>query len=335
MLCVTGRTSFLSMRLKSRIRRIFSSAALFILCYLLRQHGETDETTHGELASTLGNTNRPTLISSNRVSNRSTLVASNRVSWTDSHSPNHLMEQNIRISFRLYDPMDGPDPYKFASGYTCNKMNHYDLPPSLSGKSILNFTVSISTNLKILFMGDSVVLQFMEAFESAVIGSSYETRHTRLLGTNDTSMKCLTAVAPIRGGGVAAFWRLNGILAMGRKKKWPKSPWCRMNNMRNWSERQAIALLDHEYSELTGEGNHTTVGKHESLVLGSFDAVVIRVPHGWMELSSIDKEGLVECINLCNRYLGAHTVIITTIPFTNNVKTPQDWEGVIKINKMI
>ena len=53
------------------------------------------------------------------------------------------------------------------------------------------------------------------------------------------------------------------------------------------------------------------------------------------KLKDITRERVVDAINLCNELVGAQIVIITTLQFNNNIKTPQDWNITILINEII
>ena len=103
--------------------------------------------------------------------------------WVESHVPrnqttinNTLSTTNsnrdIRISFRLHDPNDVPYPTKFLSvdGYMCPSFGAGPLPQSMSGRTVLNFTTTISTDLNILFIGDSISQQFAQGFYASVLG---------------------------------------------------------------------------------------------------------------------------------------------------------------------
>jgi len=110
--------------------------------------------------------------------------------WTDTYSPNHSKENNVRISFRLHDPEDVPRPDKFLSvdNFICK--DRADLPPSLGPSDkgrLFDFTTTVSTNLNILFMGDSLGHQFSQGFEAAVLGPGYE--HIRKIFMQYTSGK--------------------------------------------------------------------------------------------------------------------------------------------------
>ncbi|KAL7452432.1 hypothetical protein ACHAWC_004145 [Mediolabrus comicus] len=57
--------------------------------------------------------------------------------------------------------------------------------------------------------------------------------------------------------------------------------------------------------------------------------------HGWMSSKDITHARLVEAVELAHELLGAETVILMTIPFTNNVDTPEEMHKVNNINNNI
>ena len=102
--------------------------------------------------------------------------------WVESHAPRNqttinntsstIRNRDVRISFRLHDPDDVPYPTKFLSvhGYMCPSYGAGPLPQSMSGRTVLNFTTTISTDLNILFIGDSISQQFAQGFYASVLG---------------------------------------------------------------------------------------------------------------------------------------------------------------------
>lgn len=284
----------------------------------------------------------------------SIVARSDRASWSDSYSPNQIiMGDNIRISFRLHDPIDVPYPDKFVGvpGYRCDDRPglppYGHLPPSLSRRTILNFTTTIATDLKIAFIGDSISEQFAQAFDAAVLGVGYDGNRlakTYRNGRDNINLhNCLSIAAPIRGGGVSAFWRVATLMSMSTRSP---TQLC-AHSSRMWSEKDAALLLEHRYSERTNQFDHryfhpanelnntSEVTSHIPHSVKMFDAIVLRLPHGWLTIEQITKERIVEAINLLNMYLGAKTVIISTLPLNNNVRNPSDWEGISNINTMV
>ena len=166
---------------------------------------------------------------------------------------------------------------------------------------------------------------------------------------------CSSVVAPTRGGGTAAYWRV--LELMSNKTK--VSAYVNCKRDKTWLEQEAKKLMQyHRYSypvngtranvlvkKKTNKNNGATtwyehqpqsdVTQQQQYNVGSYDCCVIRPQHGWMKIEEITRERIVEEIVLCNQVTGASTVIISTLPLNNNVITPSDWEGIITINQMI
>ncbi|KAL7544232.1 hypothetical protein ACHAWF_010052 [Thalassiosira exigua] len=250
--------------------------------------------------------------------------------WTDTYSPGHLKEQNVRISFRLHDPKDVPRPDKFLSVPTFFCKDREDLPPSLGSSEegrLFDFTTTVSTNLNILFMGDSLAHQFSQGFEASVLGNGHEgKRHVHMkYHVKGKQFDCLVTSAPIRGGGVTAFWRYTKLLERSRKAKIVP---CYMME-RRWGENFLHTLLDQKYTDPASEASEQVRS------ISGFDAVVVRLPHGWMKAEELTKERIKEVINFCEELLGAHTVILTTVGLDNNAITSDMWAGITKVNELV
>lgn len=199
--------------------------------------------------------------------------------------------------------------------------NDYNYNLQRSGR-ILDFTTTISTDLKILLIGDSVMAQLAESFDEMTGGVELQSR--QIIWEAWTGHEGGTVVGPTRGGGVSAFWRMTGLLSQSMKGKPPANA-----HGGGWSYFEIGSLLDHRYRvDVWSEMNAMTT-------VGAFDAVVFRVMHGWMEIEEITRDRLVEAIDLSYELLGVKTVILMNVPFTNNVKTMDDYWGVQDINDNI
>lgn len=102
-----------------------------------------------------------------------------------------------------------------------------------------------------------------------------------------------------------------------------------------WSDDKINRFLNDEvpntWRSTETEGKEGTERKTMTRV-GSFDAVIFRVMHGWMNHKHITHDRLVEAIELSHELFGAKTVILMNTPFTNNVKTMEDYLAVQMIN---
>ncbi|KAL7529301.1 hypothetical protein ACHAXR_002887, partial [Thalassiosira sp. AJA248-18] len=253
----------------------------------------------------------------------------------------------VRISFSLHSPDELPYPDVFSKkNYRCDTRPH--LPSSLSGRTVLNFTTSIHTDLNIIFVGDSIGAQFSQAFEYAALGKGNEgrrwTQGYRFNPKLDWVSDCVT-VSPSQGGGISAFWRMTGLMARANKKVSYYHCDRDHHNDKGWSNAQALTLLDlgdektridaetvqTNFEGISGTGNALEVPPSA----GAYDAFVMRVPHGWLSTDQITKDGIVEEISLIIEYLGVETIVISTLPLCNNVVTAEHWRSVGKINSMI
>ena len=87
----------------------------------------------------------------------------------------------VRISFMLHDPDDVPYPDTFSkANYKCS--DRPSLPPSLAGRTVLNFTTTITSDLNVAFMGDSIGAQFAQAFDAASLPKDSEKRRWTQVG---------------------------------------------------------------------------------------------------------------------------------------------------------
>lgn len=163
-------------------------------------------------------------------------------------SSNYSHNDTIRISFQLHDPTDVPFKDLFAPSHGCKlgKMappagggirtgeippslliggglsgiehdNHYPDLQSAAGR-VLDFTTTISSNLKILHIGDSVTLQIAEALDEMMGAQELQSR--RQLWEAWKGADGGTLVAPTWGGGMNGAWRITGLLSnAGRVSK--------------------------------------------------------------------------------------------------------------------
>ncbi|KAL7531048.1 hypothetical protein ACHAXR_007926 [Thalassiosira sp. AJA248-18] len=280
--------------------------------------------------------------------------------WTESHSPrNQSINRDVRISFRLHDPDEVPYPRNFLSvhGYMCFGGS---LPSSISERSVLNFTTTISTDLNILFIGDSISQQFAQGFYSSLLGEAYMGSHviTRsfINGQHFPSSGlhvCSSIVAPTRGGGASAYWRVLELMSNRTEAPW----YVNCKKEKGWLLQDGKKLSRHRFpyppieakNDLvkvnTSKNNGATTwyrtqlnyneSQQQLYQVGGFDCCVLRLQHGWMELHEITRERIVDEIELCNKVVGAKSVIISTLPLNNNILTVSDWESLININQII
>lgn len=106
------------------------------------------------------------------------------------------------------------------------------------------------------------------------------------------------------------------------------------SDWRYWNEGQALALLNHKKQQTEIDAYRTQAEYLQEDIadrsnrVNEFDALILRVPHGWMAIDQINATRIIEAIEIANRILGARTTIITTLPLSNNVKTEDNWKAI-------
>jgi len=86
---------------------------------------------------------------------------------------------------------------------------------------VLDFTVTISTILKPLFIGDSVMVQLAQVFDELLRGRESKTR--KILWESWCGHEGGTVLAPTHGGGVSVTWCMAGLLSKSKYGRWPAS----------------------------------------------------------------------------------------------------------------
>jgi hypothetical protein len=81
-------------------------------------------------------------------------------------------------------------------------------------------------------------------------------------------------------------------------------------------------LTAHIYNTTTNDQDEGE--SKESKAVGSFDAMVIRIPHGWMTLDQISEKALNETVHLAHELFGVSSIVFMSLPFVNNVHTMED-----------
>lgn len=226
---------------------------------------------------------------------------------------------------------------KFEVSYTCNVDPGVrdDLPDKLKqSPGLLDFATTISTDLRILIMGDSVAIQLANVLEEA-LGISKASKKVLRISWGD--FEGLAASGPTHGGGLVASWRITGMLRRDRENKTlPNSPgggWVRSDATElqqfRW-EPSSVAPISPTLTQ-----NKTNAGKLAAKTVGSFDSFIFRIPHGWIDLDQITNDSLVETVSLASELFHTETVTFVNTPFSNNIKSAEDMLGRTRANKLV
>lgn len=126
-------------------------------------------------------------------------------------------------------------------------------------KGVLDFTTFLSTDLKILVMGDSVGMQLSHSLEE-LMGGSESSRTVYRYSWGDT--EGLHISAPTKGGGVLAGWRILGLfLASSLDKPLP-------NVGGGWRMEDVYKITNHTFKNQRGQVER----------VGSFDVYLFFIP---------------------------------------------------------
>lgn len=208
------------------------------------------------------------------------------------------VNRNVRISFELHDPMKVPLTNVFHPDImTCRRFidekTDVILPPPLSrvvqnedyprGGRVLNLTATISTNLKILHIGDSVMVQLAQTFHemvgcrnAALSGNGTGFCRPRVvLHESWRGHEGRSILAPTIGGGVSAMWRMTGLLSRSREGKPPAN-----RRGGGWSMSEITSFFGPSMG--TSDNTGSDVEQIDKRKHHGFDAVIFRVMHGWM-----------------------------------------------------
>lgn len=186
-----------------------------------------------------------------------------------------------------------------------------------SNASILStharLTVRVSTSLRILFLGDSVSVMTAQMYQELARATD---RHVIRYswGTHEG-----THLANVDGGGIVAGWRITGwMLPEGRTEQ----DFANTGGAK-WIPSHVPILLNHSFSD----NRNTTIDQ--------FDAMILRIPHGWMTLEKITRDNLIRSLQTAHDNFKFRVVIITTLPIINNVQTLEDWQQLQDTNTML
>jgi len=172
-----------------------------------------------------------------------------------------------------------------------------------------DFTTSISTNLNVLVLGDSLGVQF---YNMLVAGMGFSPAQDKEVFQ---SFQCFTEQKHValalttsknKTKNRLATWRIYGFLTHRNENE--TLPSCMTEGI-GWTREQA--------AQLRGETNET------------YDTMFFRIPYGHLALSDITKQDLWETLRLAHELMGVRTVIIATLPLINNVSPELEptWEA--------
>lgn len=172
------------------------------------------------------------------------------------------------------------------------------------------YAASVKTDLKIVFVGDSVTFQFYQIFEEAV-GSLSVFRETFGNSKRDHQNEKLALSRFIDGGGAVAGMKIQGVLDRASERKGKQiSP-------SGWKREDARALNRQFVFSLKD-------GVERKERIARYDVCITRIPHGWQPFRRFAEASFVETTELAHELFGASTIIFISIPYTNNIVAEDD-----------
>ena len=238
--------------------------------------------------------------------------------------------------------VDQKIPYqnKFDGIHKCIQDMRLAISPKFKKPYVFDFNVEITTSQKILFMGDSVAIQFSQSLQEAV-GADNQNR--KVLRYSWGNHEGINLANPVRGGGAVAGWRITGMFQekqMNNNDAMPNKRgggWMSgdvenlkralfMSSSTNSSSTEDSSLLSScEIQEALTTVESVAVvhnGKERECPEENFDTIVHQFPFGWLNKPTSEEitfETIHEAVQLAGKTFGAKAAIITTIPMNNNV----------------
>lgn len=243
-----------------------------------------------------------------------------------SESNNQTKEKQITISYSIRRRSNESEPVDYAQeSYNCNisimnPSSCRDDPSKIIyrrplkkyfAKLTTDFTTSISTNLNVLVLGDSLGTQFHNML---VTGMGFDPSHDKnilssfpsLTGELHVSLS-VTNSSKIKTNNRLAGWRIYGMLVADNENG--DLPEMYFTRGFGWTREQA--------AKLRGETNET------------YDTMLLRIPHGHLKIDEITIQDIVETLSFSQELMGVRTVIIATLPLINNIlpELVNSWEA--------
>ena len=209
---------------------------------------------------------------------------------------------------------------RFCQKYQCRGDETHKrvmAPEMKEAKGVLDFTTFLSTDLKILVMGDSVGMQLSQSLEE-LMGGSESSRTVYRYSWGDT--EGLHISAPTKGGGVLAGWRILGLfLASSLDKPLP-------NVGGGWRMEDVYKITNHTFKNQRGQVER----------VGSFDVYLFFIPIGWIKKhDKINKQTLLTMVLLVARLFGVETIVLMVPSFSNNVVNPKQFQDLRALQQRV
>lgn len=181
-------------------------------------------------------------------------------------------------------------------------------------KNMFDFGATVETDLNLIFLGDSVGLQFSHAFEEAAAVPDHG-QQRQVLRYTTPRFEGLH-LSPTLGGGWVAGWRLTGmLLRQGEGKPLPNE------HGGGWTRDDAILL------QWKIQMNNTQNK--------SFDTMIFRIPQGWIQSKEVNAKTLTETTELAHELFGVKSIIFVSLPLCNNYMESFHVTEMLQVNERL
>ena len=183
-------------------------------------------------------------------------------------------------------------------------LDRFELPPILQDALLIGRTV-LETDLKIFILGDSLGWQFHNLWSETIYGEI----QIKILPDIDISLEK-------QANGIVGYMRLNSLLLNSTEESMSGK------DQHFWSCNTTTELLNWR-----NPGNNKTIN--------AFDVLIYRIPIGWLTVDQITEENIIESLQLASRIFKVSSIVLVTPHFINNIRTLQEWEGLLNIRFML
>jgi hypothetical protein len=204
-----------------------------------------------------------------------------------------------------------PDPIRNAPGLV-------DFFPQWRGRRIAGSNSQSQHPLKVVIVGDSIAVQLSQVVDEAIGTHERINLRNHLVGGRQ-KQEC-THVSQSGGNNVVvAGMRLRNLLRNSTRER-SDTP----QSSEFWNPVVIHELLQYEVSTPT-----TTTNQKQPI--GTFDAMVQRIPHGWISLQDITYDSLRENAMHAANLFGIETLVLINLPLINNVVDYEGKEGYLTL----
>jgi hypothetical protein len=203
-----------------------------------------------------------------------------------------------------------PDPIRNAPGLV-------DFFPQWTGRNA--GTSTQPRPLKVVIVGDSIAVQLSQVVDEAIGTRERINLRNHLVGGRQ-KQEC-THVSQSGGGDgdvVVAGMRLRNLLLNSTRER-SDTP----RSSEFWNPVVINELLQYEVN--------TPTTTNQKQPIETFDAMVQRIPHGWISLQDITYDSLRENAMLAADLFGIETLVLINLPLINNVVDYEGKEGYLTL----